>query len=107
MNNSISPRVTALHPADLESGDSGAIESTIKHCMDAKARFSPKMAFGPRTIKPGRRKGRPGTGGRGRKGKSYNAVPFRPVLLEGISPCVGDIWARSNVTAYYLIGGED
>ena len=48
VNNSISPRVTALHPADLESGDSGAIESTIKHCMDAKARFSPKMAFGPR-----------------------------------------------------------
>ena len=48
MNNSISPKVTALHPADLESGDSGAIESMIKHCMDAKARYSP---LGPRLFR--------------------------------------------------------
>ena len=45
VNNSISPKVTALHPADLESEDSGAIETTIKHCMDAKARYTP---LGPR-----------------------------------------------------------
>ena len=45
MNNSISPRVTASHPADLESGDSGAIALTMKHCMDAKARYTP---LGPR-----------------------------------------------------------
>ena len=44
MNNSISPRVTAWHPSDLESGDSGAVETRIKHCMDPKARFTPKMA---------------------------------------------------------------
>ena len=50
MNNSISPRVTAWHPADLKSGDSGALEITIKHCMDPKARFTPKMASGPQTI---------------------------------------------------------
>ena len=49
MNNSISPRVTAWHPVDLESGDSGAIKTTINHCMDPNARFTPKMAFGPRT----------------------------------------------------------
>ena len=34
--------------ADFESGDSAAIETTVKHCLDAKARFTPKMAFGPR-----------------------------------------------------------
>ena len=47
MNNSISPRVTVLHLADLESGDSGAIETTINHCMDAKARYT---SLGPRLI---------------------------------------------------------
>ena len=41
MNNTISPRVTAWHPAYLESGDSGAIETRIKPCMDPKARYSP------------------------------------------------------------------
>ena len=33
---------TALHPADLKSGDSGAVEK----CMDTKARFILKMDFG-------------------------------------------------------------
>ena len=47
MNNSISPKVTALHPADLESGDSGALETIIKHCMDAKVRYTP---LGPRLL---------------------------------------------------------
>ena len=49
MINSMSPRVTGLDPADLELGNSGAIESTVIHCMDIKARFSPKVAFGSRT----------------------------------------------------------
>ena len=47
MNNSISPRVTAWHLADLESRDSGAIESTIKHCMDPRAGYTPLV---PRLI---------------------------------------------------------
>ena len=41
MNNSISPRVTAWHLADLESKDSGVIESILKDYMDAKARYTP------------------------------------------------------------------
>ena len=57
MNNSISPRVTALHLADLESGDSGAIETTKKHCMDAKARYTP---LGPRLLSLDRVKGNSG-----------------------------------------------
>ena len=48
INHSISPRVRAWHMADFESGDSAALETTVKHCLDAKARFTPKMAFGPR-----------------------------------------------------------
>ena len=34
------PRFTVLHPADLKSGDSGAIETSKKHCMDPKARYT-------------------------------------------------------------------
>ena len=35
------PRFTVLHPADLKPGDSGAIETLKKHCMDPKARYTP------------------------------------------------------------------
>ena len=41
MNISRCPRVTALHPADLKLGDSGAIVRSTKYCMDAKARYTP------------------------------------------------------------------
>ena len=37
--------------------DSGAIETTIKHCMNPKARFTPKMAFAPQTSRKERFKG--------------------------------------------------
>ena len=49
VNDYIAPSVTPCHPADLESEDSAAgdIETTIKHCMDAKVMFILKMAFGP------------------------------------------------------------
>ena len=41
MNMSRCPIVRALHPADLKSQDSRAIETARKHRMDAKARYTP------------------------------------------------------------------
>ena len=50
MNNSIFPRVTAWHLADLELGDLGAVETTIKHSMDTEARYT--LRSGPTNVAP-------------------------------------------------------